>query len=46
MEENQNKAIATLNGNINYDEYIANITDEDKQSYLEIVESIAISGLA
>lgn len=43
MEENQNKAIATLNGNINYDEYIANITDEDKQSYLEIVESIDIN---
>ena len=42
MEENKSKALATLNGNINYDDYIATISDEEKQNYLEIASSITI----
>ena len=43
MEENNNKAIATLKGNVDYESFIANISEEDKQKYLEIAESIDIN---
>lgn len=44
MEENNNStAIATLKGNVDYESFIANISDEQKQKYLAIAESIDIN---
>lgn len=43
MEENNKNAIVSLKGNVDYESYIANISDEQKQSYLEIAESIDIN---
>ena len=43
MEDTNNRAIATLKGNVDYESFIANISDEEKQKFLEIAESIDIN---
>jgi uncharacterized protein YaaN involved in tellurite resistance len=43
MEDTNNKAIATLKGNVDYESFIANISDEEKTKFLEIAESIDIN---
>lgn len=43
MEETNTTAIVTLKGNVDYENYIANLSDEEKQNYLEIAESININ---
>ena len=43
MEETNNNAITPLKGSVDYESYIASISDDQKQAYLEIAESVTIN---
>lgn len=42
MPENASTALATLSGNVDYENYISTLNDEQKKEYLSLAESITI----
>jgi len=42
MEENNATSLATLNGSVDYETFIANLTPDQKQAYLAMADSVTI----